>query len=255
MPNSESYHHYEELQRLRFDKNVARYAAHHGDFWSQAYRQRFYNEPMLGDIDLTGAEVVDALCGSGETTGYLLEKGARVTGIDISREEIKNFQNRFPNSIGKCASIFSTGLKSDYYNCVVVVGGLHHLHPYVCDAIKEIHRILKRGGLFCFTEPHKGSIPDIARKLWYKMDDMFAKNENSIDIAKLKNRFSAQFEVIKEEYKGSIAYPLVCQSLITRIPLRLKPIFSPWLIDIESKIEMKQNKLFSCFVVCRWQKK
>ena len=41
------------------------------------------------------------------------------------------------------------------FDCVAVVGGLHHIHPNVKAAVREIHRVLKPGGHFCFMEPHK----------------------------------------------------------------------------------------------------
>jgi len=244
----------EKIQKQHFNALASKYEAHYGDTWSQKYRQRFINKPMFENIDLSGAKVIDALCGSGETTGYLLEKGAHVTGVDISQEEMDQFQKRFPSCSAICASILSTSLESNFYDCIVAVGGLHHLHPNVLDAIKEIHRILKVGGYFCFVEPHKGSLPDRARQLWYKSDSMFAENEAAIDLEALKAKFSSQFKFIKEDYKGNVAYLLVLNSLVFRIPLLLKAIYSPLFIGIESMVEKIQGKLLSCFVVCQWMK-
>ncbi len=244
----------EQLQRQHFDDIASKYSAHYGDKWSQKYRTRFINEPLLENINLTGTKVVDALCGNGETTGYLISKGAHVTGVDISQEEIDNFKKRFSGSIGICSSILSTGLESNYYDCVVIVGGLHHIHPNVIGGISEMHRILKVGGYFCFMEPHKGSIPDKFRKLWYRSDHMFAENEAGIDLTAAKIEFSKKFKFIKEEYKGNIAHLFVLNSMIFRIPLRVKPIYSPPIIWLESLIEKLQGKFTSCYVVCQWMK-
>ncbi|MBF0450477.1 MAG: class I SAM-dependent methyltransferase [Candidatus Magnetomorum sp.] len=244
----------EQLQKQHYDTIASQYASHYGDIWSQNYRSKFINEPMLENINLSGAKTIDALCGSGETTDYLLKKGAQVTGIDISQVEMNHYQKRYPHCIGRCTSILSTGLESNFYDCVVVVGGLHHLYPNVIPAINEIYRILKVGGSFCFMEPHKGSLPDQIRQLWYKVDRLFAENEVAIDLTGIKKEFSSKFKFIKEEYKGNIAYLLVLNSLIFRLPLQAKPIYSPFLIDIESMIEKWQGKRFSCFVVCQWMK-
>ncbi|NNF00815.1 MAG: class I SAM-dependent methyltransferase [Pyrinomonadaceae bacterium] len=244
----------EQLQREHYDDIADDYAAHYGDDWSQKYRYKFINEPMFGELDLSGAEVVDALCGSGETTGYLLEKGAKVTGVDISPDEIEVFETNFPDSKVQCASILSTGLESDSYDCVGVVGGLHHLHPNLIEAVDEMHRLLKPGGYFCFMEPHSGSLPDLVRKLWYRYDKLFADNEAAIDLTLLKKEFSSKFEFVKEDYKGNIAFLLVLNSLVFRIPLWLKPIYSPFLIAVESIIQKIQGPKLSCFVVCRWRK-
>ena len=50
---------------------------------------------MFEGIDLAGKEVLDAMCGSGQTTSYLLTRGAKVTGLDISNEVIDQFQARW----------------------------------------------------------------------------------------------------------------------------------------------------------------
>lgn len=244
----------EQIQKQHFNTIASAYAAHYGDTWSQKYRYRFINDPMLENIDLSGADVIDALCGSGETTGYLLEKGAHVTGVDISEEEIENFRRRFPDCIGKCSSILTTGLESNAYDCAVVVGGLHHLHPNVMGAVKEIHRILKVGGYFCFAEPHKGSLPDLVRQVWYQSDSLFAENEAGIDLTALKTAFSTKFKFIKENYIGNFAYLFVLNSLIFRIPLRAKSLYAPFLIKMESMLEKIQGKRLSCLAVCQWRK-
>lgn len=245
----------EDLQKKHFDSIAVKYAAHYGDTWSQRYRRQFMNDPMLGSISLSGANTIEAMAGGGETTAYLLEKGARVTGVDISQEQMDLFHNRFPNCEARCASMLSTGLASNSYDCVVVLGGLHHLHPNLDGAIQEIHRVLKTGGYFCFVEPHKGAFPDWIRQLWYKSDNLFAENEAAIDVEALKTRWSSQFTFLKEEYKGNIAYLLVYNSLIFRIPLGLKPLYSPFLLKMESLVErIIRGKFLSCFVVGQWKK-
>jgi len=250
----EGYLDAERAQKQHYDAIASRYSAHYGDTWSQTYRRTFINEPMLKNLNLSGAKIIDAMCGSGETTAYLLEKGAQVTGLDISHVEIEQFQKRFPSSEARCASILSTGLESNFYDCVVVVGGLHHLHPHVPAAIHEIYRVLKIGGYFCFMEPHKGSFPDRVRRLWYRCDSLFKENEAAVDLEALKGEFSSEFEFVKEDYKGNVAYLLVLNSLVFRIPLRLKRIYSHPLIWIESMVEHIQGKLSSCFVIGQWKK-
>ena len=244
----------ETMQKQRYDSIATQYAAHYGDQWSQNYRWKFINQPMLGDLDLSGMEILDAMCGSGETTAYLLRRGARVTGVDISEETMRCFQERFPECKAYRVSILSTGLKSDSFDCAVVVGGLHHLHPNCSSAVNEICRVLKPGGLFCFSEPHAGSLPDLVRRFWYKHDGLFAENEAAIDLCSLKQEFSAKFAFLKEEYGGNLAYLLVLNSMVFRVPQRMKRFYSQPLMSVESAIGKMQGRRLSCFVICRWQK-
>lgn len=245
----------EKLQKNHFDSIAHEYYRHYGDDWSQSYRDTFINSQLIDGLDIKGKIVLDAMCGSGETTKYLLEMGARVTGIDISQEEIKVFQQNWPQCDAYSASILKTDLKSDHYDCVVVVGGLHHVHPYSVEAVEEIHRILKKGGYFCFMDPHKGSVPDMIRKIWYRYDRYFEKNESAIDLDALKRIYADRFKFVQEKYKGNIAYLLVLNSLIFRVPLKLKKYYSPLLLKLESVFEKIQGEKLSCFAVCQWEKK
>ena len=154
------------------------------------YRRIRLNSANLKNfILITGMPVIDAMCGNGETTRYLRRQKALVTGVDISQEELRNFQKQWPDCTTHCSSMLSTGLKENSYDCVVIVGGLHHIQPNCAEAIHEIHRLLKPGGYFCFTEPHKGSLPDLVRKFWYNHDDYFMENEAAIDLESLKQEF------------------------------------------------------------------
>lgn len=245
----------ERLQREHYDRIAHRYAQHYGDAWSQRYRDRFFHAPMLQGIELSGARVLEAMCGSGETTGYLLEQGAQVTGVDISETEVDAFRKRWPGAQARRASILDTQLPDGSFDCVVVVGGLHHVHPHVERAIDEIHRVLRPGGHFCFVEPHAGSLPDRARRIWYRRDRLFAANEEALDVAALKTRFAGKFDFLVERHAGNVAYLLVLNSMILRVPLALKRRIAPALLAVESLLQPLQGRRLSCFVVGRWRKR
>lgn len=245
----------EELQAEHYDKIGVEYAAHYNDKWSKKYRRRFINEPLFEGVNLSGAKVLEAMCGSGGITDFLVEKQAEVTGLDISPKELEIFQANYPDCKTLCASILDTKIESETFDCVVVVGGLHHLHPNLSAAIREMHRILKPNGYFCFAEPHKGSFFDRLRQAWYKRDNLFAENEEGIEVEELKREFTDLFEFKKENYCGNIAYLLVYNSMVFRVPLKLKPIYSQPMLWAESLIEKLQGRSNSCMVIAQWQRK
>jgi SAM-dependent methyltransferase len=245
----------EQIQELHYDKIAVEYEAHYGDPCSQRYRDKFFHGPMFKGMNLSGMKIIEAMCGSGQTTRYLISHGAQVTGLDISEETIKSFSRRWPESQAVCASMLDSGLSSDSYDAVAIVGGLHHLHPNLNTAINEIHRILKPGGYLCFVEPHKGSFPDLIRRWWYKRDPLFADNEEAIDLSEMKRNFASRFIFNREQCLGGSAYLLVLNSMVFRIPLKLKPFYTPPLLFLESLISPIQGRLLSCFVVCQWRKK
>lgn len=245
----------ERQQQEHYDHIAADYEAHYSDEWSIEYRRRFIYEPMFEGLNLSGMKVLDAMCGSGQTTSYLLGRGANVTGLDISNEVVETFRACWTEADIVKRSLLDSGLPDNAFDCIVVVGGLHHIHPRVKQAIVEIHRILKPGGYFCFFEPHSGSLPDIIRRVWYRFDRFFEDNEASIDVTRLEKDFGDRFELKKAEYCGNIAFLLVLNSLIFRIPVSSKKYFSPALMKVEALISKLQTKLTSCFVVTQWQKR
>ncbi len=245
----------EELQQAHYDEIAPDYESHYGDPCSLEYRRRFIYEPMFDGINLSGIQVLDAMCGCGQTTEYLLSRGASVTGLDISQGVIESFKARWTTTQALQRSLLDSGLPSNSFDCVVVVGGLHHMHPNVTAAVSEIHRLLKTGGHFCFMEPHLGSFPDVVRRIWYKHDRFFLDNEAAIDIELLKEEFVSRFEFRNLRYLGNLAFLLVLNSLIFRIPVNAKPHYSGALMKVEPLINKVQGKLTSCFVIAQWQKK
>jgi SAM-dependent methyltransferase len=244
----------EAIQAAHYDTILAEYEKHYDDSWSQRYRRHFMYGPMFAGVDLTGKAVLEAMCGSGQTTQYLLDRGARVTGLDISDKAIGSFRRRWPGCRAICRSILDTRLAGESFDCVAVVGGLHHLHPHVNEAVEEIWRVLKVGGHFCFIEPHAGSVSDVVRKLWYKVDTMFADNEAAVNVRALQERFSDHFDFLKQKHFGNLAYLFVLNSMVFRVPLWLKNLYAPLLVPIESLVQPLQGKLVSCCVICQWRK-
>lgn len=245
----------EQLQQDHYADIAAEYEAHYSDAWSLNYRREFIYGPMFEGINLAGIKVLDAMCGSGQTTEHLLLSKADVTGLDISSVVVDSFRARWLNCRAICRSLLDSGLPNHSFDCVVIVGGLHHIQPNVSRAIREIHRVLKPGGYFCFMEPHSGSFPDLVRQFWYKHDRFFSDSEAAIDVSALEQEFASDFAFNRVKYLGNLAFLFVLNSLIFRIPVRLKPVYSPFLLRLESMISKLQGRRTSCFVVGQWQKK
>jgi SAM-dependent methyltransferase len=246
----------EGTQREHYNRIGAEYEAQYGDPDGLTYREEFLYQPLLDGLDLEGKRVLEALSGSGHATEYLLkQKKALVTGLDISDEAIASFKERWPNCEAICAPITESGLPDESFDCIVVVMGLHHLHPHLSEALREIHRLLRKGGTFSFTEPHKESAFNRFRTLWYRHDSLFAENEESLDIAALKRECADLFEFKVEKHVGSVAYLLVLNSMIFRVPLWLKRIYSPAVLRLEKMFARLHTRTFSLAVVCQWEKK
>jgi SAM-dependent methyltransferase len=245
----------EKAQLDHYNLIAPEYEAHYSDAASLEYRRRFIYEPMFAGLNLKGLNVLDAMCGSGQTSNYLISQGAHVTGLDLSTKVIEQFKARWPGCNALERSILDSGISNNSFDCISIVGGLHHMHPHLSTTLHEIHRILKPGGHFCFMEPHAGSLPNVVRRVWYKHDRLFADNEAAVDLRALKKEFKEKFDFQRVKYRGNIAFLLVLNSLIFRIPVGLKPHYSPPLMVVEAVASRFQGKLNSCFAVGQWQKK
>ena len=248
--------HAEGRQREHYNRIGADYEAQYGDPDGLAYREQFLYEPLFATLDLEGRKVLEGLSGSGHATEYLLKnKNALVTGLDISDEAIASFKTRWPDCDAICAPITKSGLPDESFDCIAVVMGLHHLHPHLGEAMHEIHRLLRKGGTLCFAEPHKESSFNRLRAIWYRHDSLFAENEESLDIESLKRECKNLFEFKVEQHVGSIAYLLVLNSMIFRVPLLLKRLYSPAVMRLEQMLSRFHSRTFSLAVICQWEKK
>ena len=234
-------------QKKRYDAEATQHSEHYNDKYTQMYRDEFIRAPLFKE-NLKGMYILDAMCASGIETGYLINQGANVVGVDISQKNIDEYKKRwgkpcFLNSIHK------TNFSNNAFDAIYICGGLHHVLPLLNETIVEIHRILKPGGLFYFMEPNKDTWVNKLRKFWYKMDSKFTDDEEAISYQNtLKPFLSEGFTEVSLNFGGNIAYIIIGQSLTLGIPQRYKKYLSPISFYLErffSKLPIVPKLFFS----------
>ena len=129
---------------------------------------------MNGKFD--GLRVLDIGCGQGEATAAFAKRGARVSGVDVSKKALEVASTLAANlgvqSDFHMVDSYGLPFKEGEFDLVYGNGVLHHLDLRL--GAFEIRRVLKKGGLGFFIEPTTGN-PLIAvyRKL--------AKSKRSLD--------------------------------------------------------------------------
>jgi len=101
----------------------------------------------------SGLKVLELGCGSGNYTELYAASGADMTAVDLSEELLDLAKKRSPkvNFLLTPAETLE-GIPDDSMDCVIGNAVLHHFD--VPAALRAMHRVLKPGGVICFTEPN-----------------------------------------------------------------------------------------------------
>jgi ubiquinone/menaquinone biosynthesis C-methylase UbiE len=117
---------------------------------------RSVEKKVLPDILKMGL-ILDIGCGTGEQSVFLVEKGYRVLGVDISKEMLKiakerikdaNFKDRI--SFIMASAEFLPFRDKSFEGIISIFGVFNHI-PNVDHAFHETSRVLKTGGRAIFT--------------------------------------------------------------------------------------------------------
>ncbi len=116
--------------------------------------------------------------------------------------------------------------------------------------------MLKPGGRLLVWEPSSGSLLDLVRKLWYRLDSgFFEDNESSIDFRRLSRDAQEQLDLLRLQYGGNLGHLFVMSSMQFRIPPRVVRWYAPLLLWLEPLVEKIQGRLLSCWGLALYQKK
>ncbi|HEY7287403.1 MAG TPA: class I SAM-dependent methyltransferase [Vicinamibacterales bacterium] len=105
--------------------------------------------------DVSGKDFLDLGCGMGEEAIYFAKLGARVTAIDISEVGIATLRHRAAvNHVDITALEMRadpTSFAARSFDRIHGLGILHHVG--VDRGLREVHRLLRPGGIGVFLEP------------------------------------------------------------------------------------------------------
>lgn len=141
-----------------------------GDYQYRAFKsgpipQRFWHANKLWLLDLIGNFskidiVLDAGCGSGNTTFYLSDRVERVVGVDQSQQAITFASSLVKNSSPEKINFVRSDLenlpfKKNSFSKIILFEVVEHLTlSQYKKIIKELYRILKPGGSLYLTTPN-----------------------------------------------------------------------------------------------------
>jgi ubiquinone/menaquinone biosynthesis C-methylase UbiE len=127
--------------------------------WLFRHRELRVFEKMLQreGISLDGAVIMDAGCGSGVSTGILMEKfrPSRVIAFDYMPEMIARARRKGLPVDFQVGDMRHTGCQAASVDAVFIVMALHHMVDWD-RALGEMYRVLRPGGVLLIEEPQEG---------------------------------------------------------------------------------------------------
>jgi hypothetical protein len=135
------------------------------------------------------------------------------------------------------------------------MGGLHHCVADLETTLGNIADMLNPGAPFLLFEPNREYFLQFARDIWYRADRYFdAATEDGLAHGDLLSRAGSTFRPEQVRYFGGPAFFLVYNSLVFRMPHRVKEIVAPPLMMLEAGFNALPGKrLFSSFTA-RWRR-
>jgi len=116
----------------------------------------------LNRIDFAGREVLEIGLGQGADGMQIIDRGGIYHGIDLTEASVNRVKCRFQFFKKQFKTIQEGDARSipypeNYFDIVYSHGVIHH-SPEIEDIVREIHRVLKPGGLAVVMLYHKNSI-------------------------------------------------------------------------------------------------
>lgn len=138
-----------------YTKHALKYAEAVKD---NVYNAMFERPSTLALLDeVSGSDVLDIGCGSGEYAQWLIEhSAAKVTCLDVSQQMVDIVTERFANKVSAYQQDIALGLpkeRDDSADLVICPLVLHYIAD-LTPVFAEIHRVLKQGGYLVFSTHH-----------------------------------------------------------------------------------------------------
>lgn len=162
--------------------------------------------PLMEKYIEKGKQYLDVGCGVGGWILFLKEEGYNVEGIDGMARVVRAMTEYDPDIIVKIAEVTAIPYSDKSLDGVLAIGALEYVEDKVPEALKEVHRVLRSGGILFIEVP----IISVIRRLIYiplkVLEKMIKSGQEStfsnylFDRVELKQMLqSAGFEVVDEQ--------------------------------------------------------
>jgi ubiquinone/menaquinone biosynthesis C-methylase UbiE len=110
-------------------------------------------DELLAKENIKNKKLLDVGCGTGWFSAVAVERGARVTSMDIGKNLLKQVAKKC-DSERVVGSILDMPFKNDQFDYIISSEVIEHVsHPD--KALRELYRVLKPGGTLVLTTPNR----------------------------------------------------------------------------------------------------
>lgn len=141
-----------------------------------------FDQILRGNIT-PGMRILDAGCGPGRNSEYLMRQGARVHGVDREPEQVARIRSLaadiapdLPEENFSVASLSDLPFSNGFFDCVICNAVLHFSEDEddFGAMVREMWRVLGRGGLFFARLASTIGLDEVPKSLggrWYHLPD------------------------------------------------------------------------------------
>lgn len=156
---------------------------------------------MAGDV--AGLRILDAGCGSGAHAAALIERGANVSGFDLSEGLLTIARQRLGEAVPLVQADLSSALPytDGQFDMVLSALAMHYVEDWAAP-LKEFARVLKQSGRFVFSTHHPFMDHEIAKGenyfATYSFEEIWQRDGKDITMQFWHRPLSAMTKAIYE---------------------------------------------------------
>jgi 2-polyprenyl-3-methyl-5-hydroxy-6-metoxy-1,4-benzoquinol methylase len=117
---------------------------------------------------IPNGRILDVGCNNGEMVGWMTQHGWDTYGVEIIPKEAAAATERGMKVF--CGELMDAGYQANFFNVVTMNHVLEHVHS-PSQALGEVYRILKPGGMVFINVPNFGCLDaEVFHEYWYALD-------------------------------------------------------------------------------------
>ena len=185
-----------------------------------------------------GSVVLDLGAGSCWISDWLQKLNFTTVSTDINFDMLTLGKQRLADGSYLCsADMAKLPFKDESIDAAICYAALHHV-PNWPDALKEIHRVLKPGGVLVLQEPGDGHSESEESQ---SQMDQFGVLEQELPAGKLRKACS------RAGFKKTYRFPVVCPGSARQ------RLFGPYkFFKIAPRMFVHKNRLYALMVIREW---